>query len=121
MKKFKITLLAVVVAGIALFWNISAWAGPYNSFVDQRRMAQEQRIQEAWQGGQLSPGAYQRLEDQQQRILMIENQMRADGRLDHWEKTRLAEMLDHNDWEIDRHIHRCWQPDYYRGGCSQGW
>ncbi len=121
MKKSKSTTMVIVVAAIALCWNMSAWAGPYNSFVDQRRMAQEQRIQEAWQAGLLSPGVYQSLENQQQRILVIENQMRADGRLDPWEKSRLGEMLDHSDWEIDRHIHRRWRPDYYRGWCGGGW
>jgi hypothetical protein len=114
MKRWKGTMVAAVVAGLTLFGNISAWAGPYNSFVDQRLMGQEQRIQQAWQTGQLTPGEYQRLENQQQRIRMVESQMRADGRLDPAEKTRLNEMLNHSEWDIDRSTHKCWRPGCYR-------
>jgi hypothetical protein len=121
MKKWQGTMMAVVVAGVALFGNLSAWAGPYNSFVDQRRMNQEQRIQAAWQAGRLTPGEYQRLENQQQRICMIENQMRADGRLDPAEKTRLNEILNHSEWAIDRCTYKYRRPVYYRPRCRPEW
>ena len=121
MKKFKGTIVAVVVAGVAFFGNLSAWAGSCNSFVDQRRMNQEQRIQEAWQAGQLTPGEYQHLENQQQQICTIENQMRADGRLDTAEKTMINEMLNHSEWAIDRCVNKCWSPGYYQPRCRPGW
>ena len=121
MKKFKGTIVAVVMAGVALLGNLAAWAGPYNSFVDQRRMGQEQRIQEAWQAGYLTPGEYQHLQNQHQRICMIENQMRADGRLDAAEKTRLNEILNHSEWDIDRCVNKCWSPGYYQPRGRPGW
>jgi hypothetical protein len=121
MKKFKGTIVAVVVAGVFLFGNLSAWAGHYKSFVDQRRMSQEQRIQAAWQAGQLTPEEYQCLENQQQQICMIEKQMRADGRLDPAEKTTLNEMLNQSEWAIDRCVNKCWSPGYYQPRCGPGW
>ena len=121
MKKWQVTIAVAVAAGVALCGNLSAWAGSYNSFTDQRRMIQEQRIQEAWQAGQLTPGEYQRLQNQQQRICMIENQMRADGRLDPGEKVRLNEMLNYTERAIDRSTYRCWRPGYYRARCRPEW
>jgi hypothetical protein len=115
MKKWKRIMMAGVVAGLTLFGNFSAWAGPYNSFVDQRLMSQEQRIQQAWQAGLLTPGEYQRLENRQQRLRMVESQMRADGRLDPAEKTRLNEMLNHSEWAIDRSTNKR-RPGCYRDG-----
>jgi hypothetical protein len=121
MKKFKGTIVAVIAAGVSLFGTLPAFAGPLNSFVDQRRINQEQRIQAAWQAGQLTPGEYQYLVDQQQRICMIENQMRADGRLDAAEKTMLNEILDHHEWAIGRATNKCWRPGYNWPGCKPGW
>ncbi len=116
MKKLKKIMAAAVVASLTLWGNLSAWAGPYNSFVDQRIMSQEQRIQQAWQAGQLSPREYQHLENQQQRIRMVESQMRADGRLDPAEKTRINEMLDHSERAIDRSTYKHRGPGHYRDG-----
>ena len=123
MKKFKGTIVAVVVAGVSLFGNLSALAGPLHSFVDQRRMYQEQIIQAAWQAGQLTPGEYQYLENQQQQICMTENQMRADGRLDPAEKTMINEMLNQSEWDINRCVNKCWSPGpgYYQPRCRPGW
>ncbi len=121
MNRWQGTLVSGVVASLVLFGNLAAWAGPYNSFVDQRLMSQEQRIQQAWQSGQLTPGEYQLLENQQQRLRMVESQMRADGRLDPAEKTRLNEMLNHSEWAIDRSTHKCWRPGCYRDGWREGW
>ncbi len=121
MKNFKGTIVAAVVAGVAFFGNVSALAGPLHSFVDQRRMSQEQCIQAAWQAGQLTPEEYQYLENQQQQICMTENQMRADGRLDPAEKTMINEMLNHSEWDINRCVNKCWSPGYYQPRCRPGW
>ena len=121
MKKWQGTVVVAVVAGLALCGNLSAWAGPGKSFVDRRQMSQERWIQEAWQSGRLTPGEYQRLENQQQRLRTLENCMRADGRLDPAEKTRLNEMLDHNEWAIGRSIHRCSREAYYRARWRPEW
>ena len=110
MKKWKSIMVGAVVAGLTLSANFSAWAGPHNSFVDQRLMGQEQRIQEAWQAGRLTPGEYQHLENRLQRIRMVESQMRADGRLDPGEKTRINEMLNHSERDIEHTIHKHERP-----------
>jgi hypothetical protein len=104
--------MAGMLAGITMFGSFTAWANPYNSYVDQRQMNQEQRIQQAWQSGQLTPGEYRRLERQLQHIRTVENQMRADGRLDPAEKNRISQMLNRNERDINRSIHRY---------CRTGW
>ncbi len=106
MKKWRGIIMAAIVTGLVICGNLTAWAGPYASYVDQRLRNQEARIQKAWQSGRLSPEEYQHLQAQHQRIRMVEHNMRADGRLDPAEKTRLSEMLDHSEWSIERAVHK---------------
>jgi hypothetical protein len=106
MKKWKGIILAGAFAAVTISGSISAWANPYNSQVDQRQMNQEQQIQQAWQSGRLTPGQYRRMENRQQQIRMIEDRMRADGRLDPSEKTRLNQMLNDSERDIQRFTHR---------------
>jgi hypothetical protein len=106
MKKRMGTIVAGILVGLTVFWSLSAWANPYNSYVDHRQIDQEQRLQQAWQSGQLSPGEYHRLQNQLQQIRMIENRMRADGRLDPAEKSRINDMLNHSERDINRSTHR---------------
>ncbi len=113
MKKWKGTIVAGVLAGLTIFGSLSAWANPYNSYVDQRQMNQEQRIQHAWQSGRLSPGEYRHLQNQQQQIRMIEDRMRADGRLDPSEKTRLNQMLNETEHTINRAAHHNRRPGWH--------
>jgi C4-dicarboxylate-specific signal transduction histidine kinase len=105
MKTWKRTIVAGVLASLTIFSSLSAWAGSHNSYVDQRQRNQQQRIQQAWQSGRLTPRDYQRLQNQLQQIRMIEHHMRRDGRLDPAEKTRINEMLNHTEREINRSIH----------------
>jgi hypothetical protein len=95
MKLWKGTIAAGILVGLTIFGSFSAWANPYNSYVDQRRVNQEQLIRQAWQSGQLTSGQYRHLNNQLQNIRMVENQMRADGRLDPGEKFRINDMLKH--------------------------
>lgn len=113
MKKWQGTIVAGVLMGVTIFGSLSAWANPYNSVVDQRQRDQEQRIQQAWQSGRLSPGEYQHLQNQQQQIRMIEGRMRADGRLDPAEKTRLNQMLNETERTIKHASHRNRRPDWH--------
>lgn len=121
MKKWTGTLVAGVLAGVVIFGSLPAWADPYNSYVDRRAMNQEQRIQQDWQSGRLTPGEYRRLENQQQRIRMAEARMRADGRLDPGEKTRLNRMLDHSGRAIYRDAHNNYRPGCYRANRRPGY
>ncbi len=109
MKKWQGIMVAMVVAALTVFGNFSAWAGPHNSYVDQRLMSQEQWIQQAWQAGQVSPREYQRLEHQQQYIRTVESQMREHGRLNPAQKTQLDQMLNESEWDIGRATHRHWR------------
>jgi hypothetical protein len=124
-REMKKLITAGVLALVTVFGSLSAWANPYNSYVDRRQMAQEQRIQQAWQSGQLTPREYRRLENQLQHIRMVEDRMRADGRLDPAEKTRLNEMLNYSERDInwcayhDQRVYRDkWRPWYNR---RMGW
>jgi hypothetical protein len=113
MKKWMGTFVAGILVVMAMFGSHSAWANPFNSQVDKRQMNQEQQIQHAWQSGRLTPGEYRRLENRQQQIRMIEDRMRADGRLDPSEKTRLNQMLNDSERDISRITHRNWKPGWH--------
>jgi hypothetical protein len=113
MTKLKGTIVAGVFVGVTVFGGHSAFANPYNSQVDQRQMNQEQQIQQAWQSGRLTPGEYRRLENRQQQIRMIEDRMRADGRLDPSEKTRLNQMLNDSERDIQRFTHHNGRPGWH--------
>ena len=113
MAKWKGTIVAGVLMGATIFGSLSAWAGPHGSYVDQRQRDQEQRIQQALQSGQLSPGEYWHLENQQQQIRMVENQMRADGRLNPGEKNWLNDMLNHSERDINRFTHHNGRPGWH--------
>jgi anti-sigma factor RsiW len=115
MKTWQVSIVAGVLAGVTIFGSLSASANPYNSYVDQRQINQEQRIQQAWQSGQLTPGEYRRLEGRQQQIRMIEDRMRADGRLDPAEKTRLNQMLNHSERAINHSTYN--KQGFYRAKC----
>jgi hypothetical protein len=121
MTKWTKTLVAGLLASAVIFGSLPAVADPYNSYVDRRAMNQEQRIQQAWQSGQLSPGEYRRLENQQQRIRLTEDQMRADGRLSPGEKTQLNQMLNHSERSISRSTYNNWRPGPYRVHWRPGW
>ncbi len=107
MTKSKRTILAGAIVCLTFLGSLSAFAGPHDSNVDQRLMGQEQRIQEAWQAGRLSPNDYQHLENRLQRIRDTEGQMRSHGgHLTPGQKTQLNDMLNHSEREIERTIHR---------------
>ena len=113
MKKCTGTIVAGMLAAVIISGSLPAWAGPHNSFVDQREINQEQQIQQAWQSGLLTPGEYRRLENRQQQIREIENSMRAAGRLNPAEKTQLNDLLNQNERELDHYIHRNRRPGWH--------
>jgi uncharacterized membrane protein YebE (DUF533 family) len=113
MKKWQGTIVAGVLVGMTIFGSLLASANPYNSQVNQRQRNQEQQIQQAWQSGRLTPREYRRLETRQQQIRMIEDRMRADGRLDPAEKTRLNQMLNESGRDINRCIYRNSRPGWH--------
>jgi hypothetical protein len=103
-----------LLAGVVCLGSLPAMAGPYNSYINQQEIAQEQRIHQGLYSGRLSPGEFRRLENQQARIRATEARMRADGRLTRGEKTELARMQEHANRSIYRYKHNNYRPGYYR-------
>jgi uncharacterized membrane protein YebE (DUF533 family) len=113
MKTWQGSMVVGIIAAMTLFGSLWAWANPYNSYVDQRQRDQEQRIQQAWHSGQLTPQEYHRLEKRLQHIRQLEGRMRADGRLDPAEKTRINEMLNQSEMDIYRSTHHYRRPGWH--------
>jgi hypothetical protein len=107
-------IIAGLLTGVVILGSLPALANPYNSEINRREIEQENRIHYGQQSGQLSPGEFQRLKDQQTRIRATEAMMRADGRLDQGEKTQLARMQDRASRNIYRATHNGVRPTYYR-------
>jgi hypothetical protein len=105
-----------MLAGVVSLGSLPAMAGPYDSYINRQEMAQEHRIHQGLYSGQLSPGEFRRLENQQARIRATEAQMRADGRLTRGEKTQLAQMQERANRNIYRYKHNNYnsRQGYYR-------
>lgn len=111
-----------LLAGVVILGSLPALAGPYGSYLDQRQMNQERRIYQGVQSGQISPGEFRRLENQQGRIRAAEARMRADGRLDRYERARLNRMENRANQDIYRYKHDNfrqvnYRPAYWRPAC----
>jgi len=91
-----------LLAGLVILGSLPALAGPYDSNINRTEIGQERRIQQGARSGQLSPGEFRRLENEQARIRATEAQMRADGRLTREEKAYLARMQDRANQNIYR-------------------
>ena len=113
MKTWTKGIVTGLLAGVVSLGSLPAMAGPYDSNINQQEWAQEQRIQRGLYSGQLTPGEFRRLENQQARIRATEAQMRADGRLTRGEKTQLAQMQERANWNIYRYKHNNFRQGYY--------
>lgn len=98
-------IVAGLLAGVVILGSLPALAGPYGSYIDQRQMNQERRIYQGVQSGQVTPGEFRRLENQQGRIRAAEARMRADGHLDRYERARLNRMENRASQNIYRYKH----------------
>jgi uncharacterized protein HemX len=116
MKTWTKGIITGLLTGLVVLGSLPALAGPYNSEINRQEMEQERRIYQGLQSGRLTPGEFQRLENQQARIRATEAQMRADGRLTRGEKTQLAEMQARANRNIYRHKHNNYRPVNWRGG-----
>ena len=94
-----------LLAGLVILGSLPALAGPYDSNINRQEIEQERRIHQGVRSGQLTPGEFRRLENQQARIRATEAQMRADGRLTRGEKAQLAQMQDRANRNIYRYKH----------------
>jgi hypothetical protein len=105
MKPLTMGIVAGLVAGVVTLGSLPVAAGPYDSHINRVEMDQERRIHQGLNSGQLTPGEFRRLENQQALIRATEAQMRADGRLTRGEKTQLALMQEQADQDIYRYRH----------------
>jgi hypothetical protein len=121
MKTWTKGIVAGLLAGAVSLGSLPAVAGPYDSNINQQEWAQERRIHQGLNSGQLSPGEFRRLENQQARIRATEAQMRADGRLTRGEKTQLAQMQERASRNIYRYKHNNFRQASYRpANCRPG-
>ena len=122
MKTWTKTLVTGLLAGVVILGSLPALAGPYGSYLDQRQINQERRIYQGVHSGQLSPGEFRRLENQQGRIRAAEARMRADGHLDRYERARLNRMENRANRDIYRYKHNNFSQATYRpANCRAGW
>ncbi len=110
MKTWTMGIVAGLLAGVVTLGSLPAVAGPYDSNINRVEAGQEYRIQQGLRSGQLTPGEFRRLENQQARIRATEAQMRADGRLTRGEKTQLAQMQARANRNIYRYRHNNYRP-----------
>jgi hypothetical protein len=121
MKTWTKGIVTGLLAGAVSLGSLPAVAGPYDSNINQQEWAQERRIHQGLNSGQLSPGEFRRLENQQARIRATEAQMRADGRLTRGEKTQLAQMQERASRNIYRYKHNNFRQAGYRpANCRPG-
>ena len=115
MKTWTKGIVAGLLAGVVILGSLPALADPYGSNIDRREMNQERRIYQGVQSGQITPGEFRRLENHQARIRAAEARMRADGRLDRYERARLTMMQDRASRDIYRYRHN---NNYRRATCG---
>lgn len=122
MKTWTKGIVAGLLGGVVILGSLPALAGPYGSYLDQRQMNQERRIYQGVQSGQLNPGEFRRLENQQGRIRAAEARMRSDGRLDRYERARLNRMENRANRDIYRYKHNNFRQANYRpANWRAGW
>ena len=111
-------MVAGLLAGVVTLGSLPALADPYGSNINRVEMGQERRIQQGLYSGQLSPGEFRRLENQQARIRATEAEMRAHGRgrLTPGQKTQLAQMQERANRNIYRYKHNNFRQAYYGPG-----
>ncbi len=103
------SLMTGLLTGLVVLGSLPALAQPYYGNIGLEQMDQERRIQQGVQSGQLTPGEYQRLEQEQQLIRATEAQMWADGHLSQGDRARLHRMLARSSQNIYDLKHNRWK------------
>jgi hypothetical protein len=109
MKTWIKSLMTGLLTGLVILGSLPALAQPYDATISSQQMDQEHRIQQGVQSGQLTPGEYQRLEQEQALIRATEAQMWADGHLSPGERARLHRMLARSSQNIYDLKHNRWK------------
>lgn len=109
MKTWRKSVLTGLLTGLVILGSLPALAGPFDSNIDRRELDQERRIHQGVRSGQLTPGEFRRLKNEQARLRAAEARMRADGRLDRGERARLNRMLNRSSRDIYAFKHNRWR------------
>jgi len=109
MKTWTKGIVTGLLTGAVILGSLPALAGPYAPYIDRREINQEHRIYRGVQSGQVTPGEFRRLENQQGRINAAEARMRADGHLSRGERARLKRMLTRSSRDIYALKHNRWR------------
>jgi hypothetical protein len=111
-----------LLTGAVILGSLPALAEPYAPYIDRREMNQDRRIYQGVQSGQVTPGEYRRLENQEGRIYAAEGRMRSDGHLGRYERARLNRMENRDSRDIYRYKHNNFRQANYRPGNRRaGW
>ncbi len=122
MKTWTKGIVTGLLAGVVSLGSLPAMADPYPANIDQRHINQERRIYQGVQSGQITPGEFRRLENQQARIGAAEARMRADGHLNRYERARLNRMENRASRDIYRYKHNNFRQANYRpANWRAGW
>lgn len=104
------SIMTGLIMGAVMLASLPAFAaGPYAPYVDRREANLQRRIYHGLQSGRLTPGEARRLEHQQRHLRLAEARMRADGRLDRYERARLNRMenrLSRNVYQYNHNYRR---------------
>lgn len=114
MKTWTKGIVTGLFGGLVILGSLPAVADPYPPNIDQRQINQQHRIYQGVQSGQITPGEFRHLENQQGRIRAAEARMRADGRLNRGERARLNRMENRASRDIYRDRHNNFRQAAYR-------
>ncbi len=108
MKNWQKMAIAGLLTGSLILGSLPVLAQTNSPWIDQRETYQQNRINQGYNSGQLTPGEYNRLENRENSIQTAENQMKADGRYTYAERLRTRRMLNRANRQIywDKHNYR---------------
>ncbi|MFZ5449929.1 MAG: hypothetical protein ACOZFS_14960 [Thermodesulfobacteriota bacterium] len=124
MKTWTKGIMAGLVMGVIILGSLPALANPRGPFKCGPAMSQPIGSYHGPRSGQLTPGEFHRLQNQQKHVQMAESRMMRDGRLDRVERARLMRMQSHVDRNAYRYAHnnRYYHPNrQHRPHWRPGW
>jgi|WetSurMetagenome_2_1015567.scaffolds.fasta_scaffold1133912_1 hypothetical protein len=94
-------IMAGILMGSLVLSSFPVLAQPQNFDIDRRIAHHQQRIQQAYNSGQLSPKEYNRLQNQLAHIQRQKAKMMRDGILAPPERDQLQRELDNNTYNLN--------------------
>lgn len=111
-----ITLIALLAATAPAM----AYQDVRDGSINEREYRLEQRIEQGWRSGALTPREYRRLRYELRDIDRNKQYFMSDGRLSPWERDQLYARLDHLSREVWRQKHDVERHDgFYNGNYAE--